>query len=197
MSRDLQQLYQQICDEEWERYYYGRPTGYQARAAAEVGRRIGKNLIEEDWLYRRLGQCWPFGAPEWQEVLARLHSMEPAIRGNTKTFYVLRDVLIQLRGISRRLCCAMCQHRYRPDDEYREGEKWWAVLWSSSQRFQRWQWSCSRKCFRQAQKKLDKEIEWLKIAKQRQTEVRRYLRNNHAASKLPKKVSRQGMTSQI
>lgn len=181
MSSDLQRLYQQICDEEWERYGCFRPTGYQARAAEEVGRRIGRKMIEEDLLYRILQQYWPLDASEWREVSDRLHNMRPAIRGNTKNFYVLREVLIVLRDIRRRPHCAVCRRRYNRDVEYRDGDRWWQVNWAPNGCTYVRQWTCSEKCWNKAQKYLEKEFKWLKIAKKRikqaRAQVRRAARN--------------------
>lgn len=182
MTADLQRLYRQVVDEENERYRgWGNPTGYQARCAEEVGRRIGTVLIEYDDLWRRLNRRWPSGASdEWREVMECLRNLPPAIIGTTKKFYVLRDALRAVRHVERARC-AICGKRY---DGWREpNEPDWRNRWRNyvypinpGRRPPRQQWSCSWPCFRKAQKQLERELKWIKTANQRIKEARKLIR---------------------
>lgn len=181
-EHDLQDLFDACC----EVYRYGVVSGgYQSAAAEAVGRIIGRAVCEERDISNSISRRIPPGHIP-RLISDALREVKPAFKGWNKTFYLLRDAARILRHCPR-VKCATCGKRY---DRWREPNTAdWRNQWrdlvipSRSTRSTpiREQWSCSWPCYLKAQRQLDKEIKWLKIARQRQTEVRRYLRNNRAA----------------
>ena len=178
MSASLQQIYEQCCDEEWERCWYGRPVGYQVRNAEEAGRRIGRKVIEEASLYRLLDRLWPEFAHDGRMARERVRALKPSIIGYNKQFYIFRDVAKALRGIERRPACSMCGRRFDRHWESDEGDqKWRPTVFTSDWRVEVPRWTCSMKCYRKAQRQADKEIAWIKTANQRIKEARAQIRD--------------------
>lgn len=179
---DLQDLFDACC----EVYRYGVVMGgYQSAAAEAVGRITGRMIYEERDISNSIARRVPPGHMP-RLISDALREVKPAFVGWNKAFYLLRDVA-RIRRHFPRAKCATCGKLY---DRWREpNTPDWSNEWrdfvipsrSSKNTPIRKQWSCSWHCFLKAQRELDREIKWLKIAKQRQTEVRRYLRDNRAA----------------